>query len=367
MAKDRIEEILPCDNVQKFASNVILILPYSGFSESKFFLCIYNNVRLLVKLSLYKKSIPQLYIPKETLNKMKPKPMSQYETEVSILEIFKKEVIYRNKTPCILELVYHRKCNLTEKTIEKARCEEYFAKKTGKKLNMEDIIVGIFCNYGEVVESNLGEPEFSYLVLEECEITFRFFLSKYHTLLGDLFLDLFRGLLFQIVYTLYKLKEMYPSFHHWDLHGENVMIKIDKDFTYDFNNPKFLVFPGKEKDFYVPYYGLICKIIDFGFSSLEERGIVSDITLDKDIMYYKTDNDLLLLYYDIYETTSADESIAKILSEIDPKKTFANFDPQQIRKMKDIPSYKKMLFSKAFSRYQKGKFPESQVWHRYSP
>lgn len=364
MAKSKIEDILPCDNVHKFANNVILILPYSGFSESKFFLCIYNNVRFLVKLSLYKKSVPKLYL--KNLSNMTPAPMNQYETEVAILEIFKKEVIYRNKTPCILELVIHKKCKITNKVIEKARCDNYFAKKTGKKLTLEDVVVGIFCNYNEMIESELGDPQFSYLVLEECETTFRFFLSRYHGMLGDIFIDIFRSLLFQIVFTIYKLKEMYPSFHHWDLHGENVMIKKDSDFVYDYNNPQFMVFPVEGKDFYVPYYGLICKIIDFGFSSLKERGIVSDITLDKDIMYYKTDNDLLLLYYSIYESTGANEEITKILAELDPKKTFANFDPQQIRKMKDTPSYKSMVLSKAFSQYRRDDIQENQVWHRYS-
>ena len=105
---------------------------------------------------------------------------------------------------------------------------------------------------------------------------------------------------------------------------------------------------GKQ-EYIIPYFGIIPKIIDFGFSSISELKINNSINNDKYIRLYRSENDLAHLFSDIY---NIDNRYYRLLHELDTNDTFIDYDLKKIPKNEKI-DYLKMLNSGLFSDYVK--------------
>ncbi len=121
-----------------------------------------------------------------------------------------------------------------------------------------------------------------------------------------------KSILFMLIYTLYAVTNKYPSFKHNDLHTANILFWRDPN--YKSSGPqKFIKINACNKVFYVPYYGIIPKIIDFDLSSLDEIGANG---------HNQYANDASIMMQSIYECFTAHVTnmtdITKLLAELDP-------------------------------------------------
>lgn len=338
------DKYFSCSNLKSFIKIIIDVLPFSGISDSKFFLCEVRGKQFLTKLSLYKKTDPELY------GRHHQHHLHPIDTEMAILHTFKTEFIDTNITPCILQLLYSKKCNDISKILPAdINCDNYVF--TEKFTNYDDYVHHIFCDFNKLIKNNLARDSVAFLVMERGDITFRSYLESYNDN-SPIDVVMFKSLLFQIIYTLYRIKQKYPKFRHNDLHVENIMLIFDSQFTYNPEKPMFLLF-GKKKPFVVPYFGVICKIIDFGYSILPELQLISNISDDKLWTYYHIDNDIIGLFCSIYDTVKEKNNtyLSSILQEFDETNSFLYCDAEYIRRIK-LPSINDIMLNKMWDIYR---------------
>lgn len=356
-----IEKLFSCENLDKFINSIRFVLPYKGYSDSKFFICEYNNVEFLIKLSFYKKTDPEIYSSGQSTGETAMNPV---DAEINTLILLKKELIDKNCTPCILEIICHKKCEDIFAVVKnQKKCDEYVTDPP-KNPNVTEMVQMMFCRQYDAFRSGLTYKTFSFLVLEECDITFNYYLT--HFVDDPVSLEVLQTLLFQIIYTIYAINRIFPEFRHRDLHANNVMLKFDNSYQFDPANPKYIVFNSEKRRYVIPYFGIICKIIDFGFASIPEKGIISAITRDKYMMHLRTDNDLLYFFSDIYLLSPNQRMIDNILSQIEPTRSYIHFNTDYIKRTgKNIPDSAEMLESELFQKYTKKNINKINIWHEY--
>lgn len=366
--KGRIEatSIFDCNSIDTFINSIVQRFSHKGYSGAGFYLCEINGVRFLTKLCFYFKTPYELYSANKSTN------ISQTDAEIEILRLFKKELIDENITPCILEMVYEKKCySVFKLSLPGYECERLLMRY--ERFSSGDDIRQLMCWYKDRVVNKLAHDKIAYIVLEKCDITFDDYIIKSEE--SPISNAIFKSLLFMIIYTFYVLKKKYPKFIHRDLHTENVMLKYDPGFTVGVLEPKFLVFNDGDtrapRKFNVPYFGIIPKIIDFGFSSLPERGIVSNIEDDKSQMFLRSSHDMVFLFYHIYSTLSLHnnerlKTVDAILSKLEPHRSYVHHYPEYIRKIEnELPTYANMINNEIFAEYTNFVVPAENIIHEY--
>jgi len=353
--KDELIKIYDCSDLKKFISIIKTILPYRGYSSSHFFTNIINGTQFITKLNFYRKDNPELYGVKSATT------VHQNTAEIRILEILKREILDKKKSPCIIRIIYHKDCSGLPILPNKKLCEQY---KQASEDNIFQIVQGLFCKHVELIRKGLSNDGFAFVALEKCDITLRFFLKKYlnNSLEGVV---IFKSILFQIIYTLYTITKRYPSFKHYDLHTDNIMLKFDANYSFNPMDLKFLIYKDEKMHWAIPYFGIQPKIIDFGFSMIEEEGIMSNILDNKQIMNSRPQNDILFLLYDIYDITE-NVGVEKILDKLDPTKFYNHFDLNYLEENQNkIPSYKQMLNNIIWKEYKNFEVSPSQQYRIY--
>lgn len=362
LVKRKIEaaQLFNCKNLTPFIDSIIEVLPFKGVSMSRFYSCEFEGVQFLTKLCFYRKSTPEIY------NRASSKTIPQVDAEIQILNKFRENIIEKGISPCILELVYHKICPVA-KLVHKPQCEDLLMSEyKGTPANDVNYLM---CTFWDLVENDMAHNKCAFLVMERCDMSFDDFIRKHvGTPIG---VAIFKSLLFQLVYTIYAISRVYKKFRHYDLHTENVMLKFDTSFTFKANEQKYLVFHVDDQVYTVPYFGIIVKIIDFGFSILPEEGILSNNIDDKSIMYNRIDNDLLVFFHYIHHVINRSASdktgaIEKMLAVLDPNLSYITYYPEGIRKLGDkVPTYKQMIDSKIWSEYRKNKTIPQQIFGEY--
>lgn len=349
-----------CSDISKFISSIVQVLPFKGVSMSRFYICEYKRVRFLTKLCFYHKTAPELY------GKISRKVVSQTDAELNILKIFKCKLIDKNITPCILELVYEKICNGLGKMSPNANiCEQLILDYYG--YIPEDGVGQLICKYKDLVRANLAHDKCAFLVLEKCDMSLNEYLIKSTDTAVNA--AVFKSLLFMIIYTVYAICSIYPGFRHYDLHTDNIMLKFDPNYKFQTTNPKFLIFIINGEIYSVPYFGIIPKIIDFGFSIIPEEGIISNITEDRAQMYYRAENDLLYLFHWIYYVNrNKFERINRLLSLLEPNKSYINYYTKHIRSIENkIPTYEDMIKNSVWDEYRNHKITKNQIYTEFTP
>ena len=281
------KKIYDCKDLKPFINSIKSILPYRGYSASHFFMNKENKIQFITKLNFYRKDNPELYgtVSKGTVH--------QNTAEIKVLELLKKEIIDKKISPCIIRILYHVDCTNSTKYITPGDklCGQY--RKTVDE-NLLGIIYGLFCRNLDLIRSGISNDRFSFVTLEEGNITFRKFLTTY---VNNSFegVSVFKTLLFQIIFTFYQISKKYPSFRHYDLHTDNIMLKFDNSYIFNPIDLKFLIFTNESTHWAIPYFGVIVKIIDFGFTVIKEEKIISNVIDNKMIMHSRPDNDILFL------------------------------------------------------------------------
>lgn len=356
-------DIFNCKNLNDFKASIVTVLPYIGVSQSCFYSCEYKGVRFLTKICFYHKSKPELYGLPAT------KSLYHTDAEISILTVLNKRISKLNLSPCIIDLVFSKVCNDVGKiTPEERICEHMMVNRFMTPADDVDVHL---CSYMELVKNGLAQNKCAFLVLDKCDMSFSEFIDRH---VGtSIELALFKSLLFQIIYTMCIINRIYPKFRHYDLHGDNILLKFDTNYKFKADNPKFLVFTMDNVQYNIPYFGIIAKIIDFGYSSLPEEGIVSVQVEDASHMFYRTEFDILLLFYNIYKGLDANNNdrygrIDKILQHLEPNRSYARYHTEYIRKIADkIPSYDDMMNNKVWDEYRRFKITKKQIYSEYAP
>ena len=381
-ARDNIfKKIYNCHDLTEFIKSITLILPYRGYSSSHFFINTIDSKKFkldnkgpdtyqfLTKLNFYKKDYPELY---GITNK---DHLPQITAEYKALELLKKEFIDKKITPCIIKLLYYSECfddNLNfssnnSDSIEDncSKMRETLFKSPSKSMNL--IIQNLFCKNIELINSGLSNKGFSFMALEEGNITLKTYLKEFINNIEGIII--FKSLLFQVIITIYLISKKYPSFRHNDLHTDNIVLRFDKKYSFNPMKMKYLVFNDSLTEggttWTIPYFGIIAKIIDFGFVVIKEENIISNILDNKSIMADRPDNDILLLLYDIYSQID-DKEIDKIISKLDPTKFHRTFDIKFLLDHPNlIPSYKDLVYNNIWNEYKNVKVPVSSLYDPY--
>lgn len=352
-------KLFDCDNISAFDESIIRVLPFNGASMSRFYECEIGDVLFLTKLCFYRKTASELY------GVSSKDVVSHADAEINILRALQKKIVNKNISPCIIELVYWKICNATAISKKWSNCTSVINyEEQGSDLQYS------LCKYADLVKSDMAHNKCAFLVLDMCDISFDMFLRRntYSSMTGAIF----RSILFQIIYTLYAIQCIYPGFRHYDLHTENIMLKFDNNYEFRADSPKYLCYVVGKKKHYVPYFGIVPKIIDFGFSVLPEEGIISNAIEDKYRMYYRTNNDVLFLFHWIYNTVAQAggeymESIVEILYQLDPLHSFSHYNTDYIRKNDDkVPTYKEMLANSLWKGYRTTKATNNQIYKKFT-
>lgn len=356
--------IFNCSDLTDFISSIIYVMPFKGVSMSRFYMCKLDGFRFLTKLCFYRKTPPEIY------GKVSKNVIPHIDAEINILKIFKEKFIDTNITPCILELIVAKVCEGISKIVPKERVCERLMLDYSESVP-EDDIDQLMCKYYDLVKNDLAHDKCAFLVLDKCDMNIDDYLRK--SVNTPVSMAVFKSLLFMIIYTIYAINQVYPRFRHYDLHTENIMLRFDPSYKFRATNPKFLVFMIDGEQYSVPYFGIIPKIIDFGYSSLPEEGIVSNATEDRVQMYFRSDNDLLFLFHFIHYTlshTGGDKlgRVDKLLTKLEPNRTYIHYNTEHIRKVANkIPTYEQMVKNRAFAEYKKYKPPKNQIYNEFTP
>lgn len=357
-------DLFNCSDLSGFVASIIQILPFKGVSLSHFYDCEIDGIRFLTKMSFYRKTHMERYgvIPKNV--------MSETDAEINILIVLKEKFTDNNVTPCIIELVYYKICNgLSKITPREKICEQLVSGYKGNSL--ENDVDHTMCTYRDLVKNNFAHDKCAFLVLDKCDMTLDHYLRK--SINTPVSLAVFKSLLFQIIYTVYAINKVYPGFRHYDLHTENIMLKLDPNYKFKATNPKFLIFTIDGEQYSIPYFGIIPKIIDFGLSTLPEEGLISVVTADRMAMYYRSENDLLFLFHHITHTLYHKDKdklgrVDKILQHLEPNRAYVQYYTEHIRKLGDkIPTYEQMIKNHVWDEYKKIKVPNSQIYNSFTP
>ena len=348
--------LFDCSDLSVFNSSIVQILPYKGVSRSNFYMCEIDGVYFLTKMCFYRRDFREAGTDGRDL-------VPTTDAEINILKILNKRIVKKGLSHCILELVYHKTCTGISKMLPSSRtCEKLVLEREPKP---HDYLAHSLCTYYDQVKNGLAHDKCAFLVLDKCDINLDDYLRR--SALTSINVAVFKTLLFQIIHAFYVIKKIYPGFRHYDLHSENVMLKFDESYKFTASSPKFLVYNIDGEVYSVPYFGIIPKIIDFGFSSLPEEGYVSLATTDKWRMYSRVENDLLLLFYWIYDASLYGNDklgrIDKLLQNLEPNRTYVHYYAEYIRKNADrIPTYEDMIKNKVWNEYKKISVPKNQIY-----
>lgn len=343
-----LKDIFSCDKLDKFKSHVLTKLTVdSHVSASVFYLCEYDNIKMLVKMYLYRKNMPELYDYKKLGTNTEP------DTEIKVMEIFKKEFIEKEITPCIAELYYSKVCENIAKHLPNtlSRVESH----TRNELDIEFDL----WDFKKMIEGGLAYDKIGFLIMELCNDNLN---SIVECSITPTSFTLMRNILFQLIYTLAAITDKYPKFVHGDLHYGNILLSTQEEF--DETKIRYTQFTYKGKTTYLPYLGFYIKMIDFGYSSIPEKNIISSINDDKKYKYYlPVSGDLTIFLYTIFHKNPV---FAKLFNELNYSDEYLYLDMDHSLKYdKTIPSYLELLDRPFFDCYRPTGISKSNIYKKF--
>jgi serine/threonine protein kinase len=318
------------------------------------------GVRFLTKLMFYEKTNPELY------GTERPRKYThQNDAEISILGVLREKILDPKVSPCIVRMESFQVCKNLLNILTPEQYKRYSQKETSH--TTKDLIYRIFCEKVDQCNRGLSHNKYAFVALEPCSESFTEYLKTVHEHRVELVA--FKTLLFQIIYTLYAIRQVFPLFTHGDFHTDNILMKYDNRFELDVFNPKFLLFKTNKGHFLVPYFGYICKIIDFGFSAIPELNIISDIMEDQHMMYHRegiTDISFLLshIYGEVESSKNINRKILSMLMDLDPSKCFEKRGIVADKNAKAL-TVDNMLDNKLWDIYRNKPYTKNMIYETY--
>lgn len=297
-------------------NSVTSIAEYTGVSGSAFYKCSYNGQQFIVKMAPYLRQQAELYDFQD------PATTNTTDTEIELLKLFRCEFIKKGATPCLIEMVYSISRPFPAPLDVKKAPPEKTQKYIAFNKTIED--------YKFYADNDLSDKKIAFIVLEQCECTLDAFLNVVPVLPFER--PVRTAMLFMIIHTVTIITAKYPNFRHSDMHLNNILMKADPAHSKHLHKTgPYCVFgvtkkSGAATSYYVPYYGMFPKIIDFSYSSLPEKKVVSVITQDKYVNAFRRESDIVFLlrnvttrdgyYSGLYERAMSVKSVADLLDDI---------------------------------------------------
>lgn len=339
--KVKNSNIFRCNTLRNLQSVILdkLDSAHSSYDRDKtgqhMFICEIDGERFIIKWCFYRYSVPELYIKESTA-------LTRVDTEIKLLGMMK-NLLNKNYLNSVVEMFHIHTCDNLDKLMPSdATCN---AAMRDDFPSFESIL----CSYKDLIANNLAINRCTFIAMEYCDITLSTFLEKY--IHSPANFSILRIILFQIIFAIYVINEVYPGFHHYDLHTDNVMLKINNN---KLDMSAVTEYPVGDTKFYVPVTGITAKIIDFEFAAVPTLNIISYATLDRRTMYERPDNDIVLLLFWMYMylRNNVHPDIDAIFKSIEPHETYKFYNMAHIREVEGtIPNYKKMLKCDAFKEF----------------
>jgi hypothetical protein len=163
---------------------------------SRFYICEIDGIRFLTKLCFYRKTPPEIY------GKITKDVVAHIDAEINILKVFKENIIDKNISPCILELVYEKVCTSLSKLAPKENvCERLML--DYRESIPEDDVEQLLCKYNDLIKNGLAHDKCAFLVLEKCDMSLSDYLKR--SINTPVSMAVFKSLLFLIIYTMYVI------------------------------------------------------------------------------------------------------------------------------------------------------------------
>jgi len=273
MALINFNEIFDCKHIEKFTNSIVRHLDYGGASDSLFYLCEHNSIRFLTKVTFYQKTTRELYkVPCDGL----PRGLM----EINALQILDKKLTSPGLVSGIIQILHAKTCDHAFAQMKGLSSSK--PSLSSSTLYSSDINYN-FASYKELVKNGLAHDKISFIVLEHCNDDFAELIHKLPPI--DISLVLIESLVFQIAHTLAQIEKVLPGTKHNDLHMGNVLSLYDKSHHYDVSRPKWLKYYYGADVYYIPYFGIMMKIIDWEWSSIPSEGLSSEVIGNPRIAY----------------------------------------------------------------------------------
>lgn len=354
-----LKKFLTIDNVKEFASYFTELVQTDGtFSDARVgFVSLKDGKRLVKVAPYYVYDIEELGATKGLLD--------ENDAEIAILKVLQTEFLDANVSPCIVKLENQTVITDLKHFVRDEDCFKHNRNRRVVRATPQNIITNSVCTWALAVDTKIKKNSMAIEIMEECDMSLTSFINSYRDTPAD-FIQL-KSVLFMVIYTLYRIQKKYPGFRHNDLHTDNVMIKIDREFDWKHTKPRFLVFMDDGVKYTVPYFGYVPKIIDFGFSEIPELGIGSLMTRQADVLKLRPGNDILTLLHYVYGSTTASyyPRVIGLLSRIDPAGVYEYTVEVARGKVSDFRPAETIIRSSLWNEYRDAKVDASMVHAAY--
>lgn len=334
MSKDKYSKLFTPSNIQNTLRDIMQVFSEQNYDGSNTIMCESDNMIFTVKVCFYRITVPEPAFKDKHI-------IHQSEMEYRALELMR-DLLDQGLLDTVVRLYHiHTLDNMAEIIPNQTVCDREAGHRSFRNW---------LCKYKHLIKEGLALNKCTFLVMEQCDITLSDFLVRYVDM--PINFDILRTILFRVIFTLWMIKKIYPQFHHYDLHIDNILLKIEK-----YIPDQYIQHIVGKTNFYLPDYGITPKIIDFEYAVIPEANIVSAATLDRLTAYQRPQNDLVLSLFWIYTTLHGHnlltDDIERMLHDIEPNETYKKYEIYHIRKVEDkIPSYHEMLKCRAFSSYK---------------
>lgn len=339
------DKFIQCGSLQKILSKTVNVLSnLESLSDAIILLVELGKIQYVVKLTPYKFNVFEL----QGAEKIRRNYMEEIDCENKILTLFREEILDANVSPCLIRIVDFAVCSDFNSDFSKV-------KSTGLTPGVYDSLVA----WSYRVSVGIYKPSYNLEMNEACAYTLGRYLKNYRDTPLD-YVQL-KSMLFMVMYTLYRIRKLYPEFRHRDLHTGNILIMPAPDYTLDTKNLQVLRFVDKQiGTFEIPFFGLVPKIADFGHASIPERDIrsVGEILMPEIRMIPK--NDEISLMHRIWVECRPRNLIGNLLSAIDPARVFEYPVPNR-----ETRGLAQILTDPIFKEYRGALVDDSRVFHTY--
>lgn len=242
-------------------------------------------------------------IPK-FIDKTLKKQKNNDELEAEYYKTFTDNIILKNKSPHLVGI--YKKYTLQDiKFIFPNKCIS-LDEKIKLPFKKRDYELEKLCDLKKCYYRHTLEKKASVLVLENCSTSIseqiaNILKSKDKLNISYNFIQIIKRVIFQIIFTLSVIQELYPDFIHNDLFLRNILAIYDNSYDSD----DYVQYNFKNESYYLPANGIYVKINDFGYSLniAKNSTLINEINNNPNNNFELKNNkrDIYSFLYDLYD------------------------------------------------------------------
>lgn len=358
-----MDKLIDCNNIVGLAKYASRVPDDRGNFRAMIVPCAIDGKRFVVKIIEYYAKTPTGEA-RPTDSGMKY--LTAADTEIATLRLLRERLIRPGVTPCIAEMLSVKVC---ENCLEQGAVYSGHSAIKYTARSAENSIIRKLSQSYEMYKRGVIVDKLAFIAIESIETTLLAFL--YYVRNDSIGRMMITGVLWMTLYTIGAIDRVLPGFRHNDLHISNVMIYTDPNYSLD-EGIKYIEYTIEDPDkpprtYWVPFLGVLPKIIDFGHASVPSEGFASEELLHP-LFANKINGDIGYLFTSIHggileqaSAYAADMAIVQLIDILSPRRYHSKMFPLEESK---IPTAFEMLDNEVFSEYRSPK-SESQIYSRY--